>query len=91
MTQGIVILNPNWIDGQTFADQEIIEINPSEPTAANVLRIGDVIVSAAAYPQTMPASGSWPPSTPSTCRSWRRPKERSRAAASYSTGELANW
>ena len=27
-----------------FADHAIIEVDPSEPVAANVLRIGDVIV-----------------------------------------------
>ena len=49
---GIVILNPAWIDSQVFADHEIIEVDPSEPAAANVLRIGDVTVCAAAYPRT---------------------------------------
>ncbi len=43
---GIVILNPAWIDSQVFADYEIIEVDPSEPAAANVLRIGDVTVCA---------------------------------------------
>ena len=49
---GVVVLNPTWIDSQVFADQEIIEIDPSEPAAANVLRIGDVTVCAEAYPRT---------------------------------------
>ena len=49
---GIVVLNPAWIDSQVFADHEIIEVDPSEPAAANVLRIGDVTVCAAAYPRT---------------------------------------
>ena len=49
---GIVILNPAWIDSQVFADYEIIEVDPSEPAAANVLRVGDVTVCAAAYPRT---------------------------------------
>ncbi len=49
---GIVVLNPTWIDSQVFADQEIIEIDPSEPAAANVLRIGEVTICAEAYPRT---------------------------------------
>ncbi len=49
---GIVVLNPTWIDSQVFADHEIIEVDPSEPAAANVLRIGDVTVCAEAYPRT---------------------------------------
>ena len=42
---GVVVLNPEWVDGQMFADHAIIEVDPSEPAAANVLSIGDVIVS----------------------------------------------
>jgi dimethylargininase len=49
---GVVILNPAWIDRQVFADHQIIEVDPSEPTAANVLRVGDATVCAAAYPRT---------------------------------------
>jgi len=49
---GVVVINPDWVDGQMFPDHEIIEVAPSEPAAANVLRIGTAIVSAAAYPRT---------------------------------------
>jgi dimethylargininase len=49
---GVVVINPDWVDGQMFPDHEIIEVAPSEPAAANVLRIGNAIVSAAAYPRT---------------------------------------
>jgi dimethylargininase len=52
VTPGIVVLNPAWIDRQVFADHEIIEVDLSEPAAANVLRIGDVTVCAEAYPRT---------------------------------------
>ena len=52
ITPGIVLLNPAWIDSQVFANHVIIEVDPSEPSAANVLRIGDVTVSATAYPRT---------------------------------------
>jgi dimethylargininase len=49
---GVVVLNPEWVDGQMFAGQAIIEVDPSEPSAANVLRIGDAVVCSAAYPRT---------------------------------------
>jgi dimethylargininase len=49
---GVVVINPDWVDGQMFPDHEIIEVAPSEPAAANVLRLGNAIVSAAAYPRT---------------------------------------
>ena len=73
---GVVVLNPEWVDGQMFADQEIIEVDPSEPSAANVLRIGDVVVCSAAYPRTNARLSTVARSTPWMCRSWRRPKAR---------------
>ena len=49
---GIVVLNPEWIDREAFSEHEIVEVDPSEPAAANVLRVGDVVICAAAYPRT---------------------------------------
>jgi dimethylargininase len=49
---GIVVINPDWVNGQMFPDSAIIEVDPSEPAAANVLRIGDTVVSPAAHPLT---------------------------------------
>jgi len=49
---GVVVLNPGWVDSQMFRTQAIIEVDPSEPAAANVLRMGDTLVCASAYPRT---------------------------------------
>lgn len=49
---GVVVINPEWVNGQMFPDHAIIEVDPSEPAAANVLRIGDTIVCAIAHPRT---------------------------------------
>jgi dimethylargininase len=49
---GIVVLNPEWIDREAFSDHEIVEVDPSEPEAANVVRVGNVVICAAAYPRT---------------------------------------
>ena len=49
---GILLLNPDWIDRALFAAFEIIEVDPSEPAAGNVLRIGDVLVCAEEHPKT---------------------------------------
>ena len=48
----IVVINPEWITGQMFPDHAIIEVDPSEPAAANVLRIGDTVICPAAHPRT---------------------------------------
>jgi len=47
-----VLLNPAWLDPTPFAGFDRIEIDPSEPFAANVLSIGDVRIVNAAYPRT---------------------------------------
>jgi dimethylargininase len=49
---GVVVINPEWVNGQMFRDHAIIEVDPSEPAAANVLRIGGTVVSPAAHPLT---------------------------------------
>lgn len=49
---GLVVLNPRWVDSQMFRTQAIIEVDPAEPAAANVLRLPDGLVCAAAYPRT---------------------------------------
>jgi dimethylargininase len=48
----IVLLNPEWVDARRFSDHEIVEVDPSEPAAANVLRVGDVVMCAEAFPRT---------------------------------------
>ncbi len=43
-----VLLNPQWVDA--FAPH--ITVDPGEPFAANVLRLGDVVIAPAANPRT---------------------------------------
>ena len=47
-----VLLNPAWVDPRSFGRAERIEIDPSEPFAANALRVGDSIIFPEASPQT---------------------------------------
>jgi dimethylargininase len=47
-----VLLQPEWVDRTVFADYRIVEIDPSEEHAANVLRIGAAVVSPACFPRT---------------------------------------
>jgi dimethylargininase len=49
---GVVVINPDWVDGQIFRGHEIIEVDPQEPAAANVLRRGDTAICAAAFART---------------------------------------
>jgi len=47
-----VVINPEWVDASVFDGMQVITVDPSEPSAANVLRIGDVVLCATAFPRT---------------------------------------
>jgi dimethylargininase len=47
-----LLANPEWIDTDRFAGMRVTEVDPGEPFAANVLRVGDRILCAAAWPLT---------------------------------------
>ena len=47
-----VLLQPAWVDRERFADFRIFEVDPAEPHAANVLRIGDALIMPASFPRT---------------------------------------
>ena len=47
-----VLLQPAWVDREHFANFRVIEVDPAEPHAANVLRIGDALIMPASFPRT---------------------------------------
>jgi dimethylargininase len=47
-----LLINKNWVDTKLFTDYELIEVDPSEPHAANCLPIGDSIIFPTAFPKT---------------------------------------
>jgi len=49
---GIIVLNPAWVDRSLFGNLTLIEVDPSEPFAGNVLRIGEVTIAGASFPRT---------------------------------------
>ncbi len=49
---GVLVLNPDWVDAGQFGAATIIEVDPAEPFAGNILRVGGTVVSAAAFPRT---------------------------------------
>jgi dimethylargininase len=52
LSDDTVLLQPAWVDRARFAKFRIIEIDPAEPHAANVLRIGDALIMPANFPRT---------------------------------------
>ncbi len=47
-----LLVNREWVDVAPFAGWKLIDIDPSEPFAANALLIGESVVCAAAFPRT---------------------------------------
>jgi dimethylargininase len=47
-----LLINPNWVDAQHFARFELIEVDPSEPHAANCLPVNGEMIFPAAFPKT---------------------------------------
>jgi dimethylargininase len=47
-----VLLQPAWVAREHFAGFRVIEVDPAEPHAANLLRIGDALLMPACFPRT---------------------------------------
>jgi dimethylargininase len=47
-----LLINPAWVDRKAFPRVELAEIDPLEPSAANVLRAGQELVCANQFPRT---------------------------------------
>jgi len=52
VAEDTLLINPAWADKRDFAGMKFIEIDPSEPYAANAVIIGDTIL----YPRAFPAT-----------------------------------
>jgi dimethylargininase len=47
-----LLINPAWVDKVNFPGMKFIEVEPSEPNAANALLVGETVLYQPAYPQT---------------------------------------
>jgi dimethylargininase len=52
VAEGVVLVNPAWVDPAVFGPLERIEIDPAEPFAANALQVGRTLLHGAGYPRT---------------------------------------
>ena len=52
LSDDMVLVNPEWIDPGIFDGMAVVEADPSEPAAANALRLDDRIVFPASFPRT---------------------------------------
>ena len=54
-----VLVNPQWIDKTLF--ENVIEVDPEEPFAANALLVGDTLLCSSAFPKTNARLGAVTP------------------------------
>jgi dimethylargininase len=47
-----LLINRDWVDSEVFAPARLIDVDPTEPGAANALRIGEDVL----FPQAFPAT-----------------------------------
>jgi dimethylargininase len=48
LTDDTLLLNPEWVAATRFQGYHVVEVDPGEPFAANVLRVGDTLLASAA-------------------------------------------
>lgn len=60
VADNVLLVNRPWLDASAFAGYELLDVDPSEPTAANALRIADPSdgVSAVILPSAFPLTRS---------------------------------
>ena len=52
LSDDLLLLNPAWIDRETFDGFMLVDVEADEPGAANVLRLDDRILCSASFPRT---------------------------------------
>ncbi len=52
VAESTVLLHPGWVSPEAFASLNRIDIDPSEPLAANALLVDDGVIYPSAYPRT---------------------------------------
>jgi len=49
---GVLLVNPLWIDEAAFNGFDLVRVDPSEPSAANALKLRDRVICPSAFPLT---------------------------------------
>jgi dimethylargininase len=53
VSEGTLLINPAWVEDASFAHLRRIVVDPSEPHAANALRVGSGVIFPACFPRTL--------------------------------------
>jgi dimethylargininase len=52
VAEGVLLVQPEWVDMAVFAEHRLIAVDPGEEHAANALRIGGHVIHPACFPKT---------------------------------------
>jgi len=52
VNEDTLLINPEWVSKDAFPDMDFIEVEPSEPYAANAVLVSGRIVYPSSFPQT---------------------------------------
>lgn len=52
LADGLMLINPEWVEPAAFGGVEILTVDPLEPSGANGLRVGDAVLLGASFPRT---------------------------------------
>ena len=52
VSEDTLLINPEWVSKEVFPDMRFIEVDPSEPYAANAVLVDDAIIYPSSFPKT---------------------------------------
>ena len=52
VSEDTLLINPEWVSKEAFPSMRFIEVDPSEPSAANAVLIDDAIIYPSSFPKT---------------------------------------
>jgi len=53
VSDGLLLLNPKWVNKDSFAGMDFIAVDEAEPMAANSLLVDNKVIYPEAYPKTL--------------------------------------
>jgi len=53
ISDDVLLVNRGWVPDSAFKDFELVDVHPSEPSAANVVHVGSRLLYSAAFPWTL--------------------------------------
>jgi dimethylargininase len=52
VSEGMLLINPEWVSREEFPGMDFIEVDPAEPYAGNAVLVGDTILYPSSFPRT---------------------------------------